>query len=199
MTDPYKVLGVSEYDSDEDIKKAYRELAKKYHPDAYLNNPLKDLAQEKMKQINEAYDEIRRIRQSGAARTSNSSTGTSSSGYSYTVKTDFERVRLLINSGRRTEAGIVLDNVPEDKRNAEWYFLKGCVYYQGGWMMEARKYFEKAVELEPQNLEFRQALDNLAARGNYTSATADFNCSLCRICTSIICCQCVMECCDGCK
>ena len=119
MTDPYKVLGVSEYDSDEDIKKAYRELAKKYHPDAYLNNPLKDLAQEKMKQINEAYDEIRRIRQSGAARTSNSSTGTSGSGYSYTVKTDFERVRLLINSGRRTEAGIVLDNVPEDKRNAE--------------------------------------------------------------------------------
>ena len=198
MTDPYKVLGVSEFDSDEDIKKAYRELAKKYHPDAYLNNPLKDLAQEKMKQINEAYDEIRRIRQNGTSQGSTSSSG-GNNAYSYTVKTDFERVRLLINSGRRTEAGIVLDNVPEEKRNAEWYFLKGCVYYQGGWMMDARKYFEKAVELEPSNLEFRQALDNLTARGNYTASTANMDCSLCRICTSNICCQCMMECCDGCR
>ena len=58
MTDPYKVLGVSPNASDDEIKAAYRQLAKKYHPDNYANNPLADLAEEKMREINEAYDMI---------------------------------------------------------------------------------------------------------------------------------------------
>ena len=71
MNDPYQILGVSENASDEEIKKAYRELARKYHPDNYHDNPLADLAQEKMKEINEAYDAIIRMRrQGGPARLS---------------------------------------------------------------------------------------------------------------------------------
>ena len=58
MKDPYEVLGVPHGASDEQIKKAYRELARKYHPDNYADNPLADLAQEKMKEINEAYDTL---------------------------------------------------------------------------------------------------------------------------------------------
>ena len=58
MNDPYQILGVSENASDEEIKKAYRELARKYHPDNYHDNPLADLAQEKMKEINAAYEQI---------------------------------------------------------------------------------------------------------------------------------------------
>ena len=58
MTDPYKVLGVSPSATDEEVKDAYRKLAKKYHPDQYADSPLKDLADEKMKEINEAYDQI---------------------------------------------------------------------------------------------------------------------------------------------
>ena len=68
MTDPYVVLGVSRTASDEEIKKKYRELARKYHPDNYANNPLADLAQEKMKQINEAYDAITKERAGGGAQ-----------------------------------------------------------------------------------------------------------------------------------
>ena len=62
MRDPYTVLGVSPSATDEAVKKAYRELARKYHPDNYQNNPLADLAEEKMKEINEAYDTITKQR-----------------------------------------------------------------------------------------------------------------------------------------
>ena len=65
MNDPYQVLGVSKNATDEEIKKAYRDLARKYHPDNYHDNPLADLAQEKMKEINEAYDMITKSRSSG--------------------------------------------------------------------------------------------------------------------------------------
>ena len=66
MNDPYAVLGVSPNASDDEVKKAYRDLARKYHPDNYHDNPLADLAQEKMKQINEAYDQIQKMRSGGA-------------------------------------------------------------------------------------------------------------------------------------
>ena len=79
MSDPYRVLGVSPSASDDEIKKAYRDLARKYHPDNYHDNPLADLAQEKMKEINEAYDLITKQRASGHS----SSTGSGQSGRSW--------------------------------------------------------------------------------------------------------------------
>ena len=67
MRDPYQVLGVPSTATDEEVKKAYRNLAKKYHPDNYHDDPLADLAQEKMKEINEAYEEIQNQRKRGAS------------------------------------------------------------------------------------------------------------------------------------
>ena len=67
MKDPYEVLNVPKDASDDEIKKAYRDLARKYHPDNYVDNPLADLAQEKMKDINAAYEEIQRRRSSGSS------------------------------------------------------------------------------------------------------------------------------------
>ena len=75
MRDPYEVLGVSKNATDDQIKDAYRELARKYHPDNYANSPLADLAEQKMKEVNEAYDTIRDMRRNGGAQRTASSAG----------------------------------------------------------------------------------------------------------------------------
>ena len=68
MRDPYQVLGVPSTATDEEVKKAYRDLARKYHPDNYHDNPLADLAQERMKEINEAYEAVQSQRKRPAQR-----------------------------------------------------------------------------------------------------------------------------------
>ena len=83
MRDPYEVLGVSPDADDNEIKKAYRELARKYHPDNYQNNPLADLAEEKMKEINEAYDAITRSRAGGGSSYGGGTASQGQSGYGY--------------------------------------------------------------------------------------------------------------------
>ena len=65
VTNPYEVLGVSPNASNDEVKRAYRELSRKYHPDSYVNNPLADLAEEKFKEVQEAYDQIMKQRESG--------------------------------------------------------------------------------------------------------------------------------------
>ena len=147
MNDPYKVLGVSRDATDEEIKKAYRTLARKYHPDNYVNNPLADLVEEKMKEINEAYDTIQKQRSSGSSSTA------SGSGIS------LGQIRILINQGRFSEAGTYLDYVPLSERSAEWNFLKGCVLAKRGYYYDAQKYYETACYLDPENPEYSEALN----------------------------------------
>ena len=116
MTDPYKVLGVSPSATDEEVKDAYRKLAKKYHPDQYADSPLKDLADEKMKEINEAYDTITAQRKGG-------SRGRGYTGAYNNVgsrgDSGFNDVRSLIMSGRIADAEQILNGVPPERRNAE--------------------------------------------------------------------------------
>jgi molecular chaperone DnaJ len=156
MTDPYIVLGVSRDASDEEIKKAYRDLARKYHPDNYANNPLADLAQEKMKQINEAYDTITKERAGGKQYRSYSQPGYSSSGSSSGA---FNDVRSCIMSGDYARAEAILKS--RSDHNAEWNFLMGAVCYHRGWMDEAANYFRTACSMDPDNAEYRQALSQL--------------------------------------
>ena len=65
VTNPYEVLGISPNASNDEVKKAYRELSRKYHPDSYANNPLAELAEEKFKEVQEAYDQIMKQREGG--------------------------------------------------------------------------------------------------------------------------------------
>ena len=113
MNDPYSVLGVSSNASDEEVKRAYRELARKYHPDNYQNNPLADLAEEKMKQINEAYDAITKMRSGGSAGAYQTQ-GSYQGGYqqqstSYSGGSVYARVRQAINLGNLSQAEQLLN------------------------------------------------------------------------------------------
>ena len=196
MKDPYKVLGVAREASDEEIKKAYRELARKYHPDNYVDNPLADLVEEKMKEINEAYDQIQKERASGGSSSSGSGQGYSSGSYS-----DYTQVRELINNRRYSDAELILDAVSASNRNAEWNFLKGCVLIQRGWYYDAQKYLETACYLDPTNSEYRSALERIRQNtasygGGYRTATGG-GASACDICSSLICADCLCECCGG--
>ena len=169
MNDPYQILGVSENASDEEIKKAYRELARKYHPDNYHDNPLADLAQEKMKEINAAYEQITKERASG--RRTGGAYGGGSYGYggyqsyggyggsqSYSGQSSvLQQARIAINTGNISRAEALLANYSD--HNAEWNFLKGVVCYRRGWMDEALRYYRTAVQMDPGNAEYRQALD----------------------------------------
>ena len=187
MTDPYKVLGVSPTATDEEIKKAYRALVKQYHPDNYADNPLSDLAAEKMKAINEAYDEIQKMR-AGGSRTGSS--------YSHTGDSAFSQVRQLINAGRFSEAETLLNRTSVSERTAEWHFLKGVILYHNGWVQDARNEIDTACSMDPYNSEYRsfqQRMNSGSERSPYGSQAQDFgsNCDVCDLCSALMCLNCM--------
>ncbi|MBE6936124.1 MAG: tetratricopeptide repeat protein [Ruminococcaceae bacterium] len=200
--DPYKVLGVSPSASDDEVKKAYRELARKYHPDNYVNNPLADLAQEKMKEINEAYDTITKQRASGGSSggyQSYSSAGRSYGGSQSAASGSpaFARARQLIMAGNLDAAEQELSRVSD--HGAEWHFLMGSIYLRRGWYDEARRYFQNACSMDPNNMEYRMALQNM----NNTTAYYQQNRGMangggfCDICSSLLVADCCCECMGG--
>ncbi len=199
MRDPYQVLGIPSTATDEEVKKAYRNLARKYHPDNYHDNPLEDLAQERMKEINEAYETIRTQRK--AAQSGGQSYGGYTGGYSQGYNAGayggvWQRVRLAISQGNLNLAEELLN--AQTDHNGEWNFLKGAVCYKRGWMDEARRYYETAVQMDPGNAEYQRALDMIngnsaAYRPNgyghvSTGSCAGDNCtSLCAACACMNC------------
>ena len=199
MKNPYEVLGVSENATDAEIKTAYRNLAKKYHPDNYADSPLSDLAEEKMKEINEAYDAINDMRRNGTSSSSGQqgSYGTNA-GYSHTSYPD---VRQYIMNGRLDDAQELLNGVPEGSRNAEWYFLMGMVYSRKGWSDQAYNYFQRAYQMEPNKAEFQAAFNSMNNRRTYQNpgynTTGTTGCSVCDICSALMCANCLCNCCGG--
>ncbi|WP_130868304.1 J domain-containing protein [Intestinimonas massiliensis (ex Afouda et al. 2020)] len=205
MSDPYSVLGVKPDASDDEIKRAYRELARKYHPDNYQNNPLADLAEEKMKEINEAYDTITRMRSGGgnsggyqgqsAYQGQNAYRGNYQQQYSGSTSGSlYSQVRQAINMGDISRAEQLLRSAPS--QDAEWHFLSGSIAYRKGWLDEATQHFQMACNMDPSNGEYRQALMMMRQGGQaYRPYGYGGGVDACDICTACMCLNCL---CGGC-
>lgn len=188
MKDPYAVLGILPNATDDEVKAAYRALARKYHPDKYSDNPLSELAQEKMKEINEAYDTIIRMRQSDGK-----------SGYAG-GGSRFADIREMIRMNRIMDAEMLLDGVPSASRDAEWHFLKGSVLYKKGWLEDATNHFASACRMDPSNAEYRAAYTRMQMNrqtGGYRTTGNAGGCSGCDVCTGLLCADCCCDCMGG--
>lgn len=194
MNNPYDILGVSKGASNEEIKKAYRREALKYHPDNYKESPLSDIANQRMQELNDAYDEIMEQRSGNVHYNS----GTETNTYQY------PDVRMHIKEGRLEDALMILDGIPIEVRTAEWYFLKGTIQQKRGLLEEANKNYLIALDIDPYNQEYIDAYNNLnnpyrSQKGfKYKFKTALRNllggCGLCNLCLNL----CFLDACCGC-
>ncbi len=193
--DPYSVLGISKNASDEEVKKAYRELARKYHPDNYTDdNPLKDLAVERMQEINAAYEEIEKERKE---QKNGTYTGSTSGIYA--------DIRRKIKARRFSEAEKMLLDISDYARTAEWHYLMSIILMQKNRINEAMRELEIACTMDPSNMEYQKAKEmfNNAARGYgstyYGDAPrrqTDAN-DACNCCMNLMCLDCLCECMGG--
>ena len=198
MRDPYQVLGVPSTATDEEVKKAYRDLARKYHPDNYHDNPLADLAQERMKEINEAYETVQSQRKAARAGGYSGGYGGYQAGYQTGYQSGgsrYQRIRMAISQGNLNLAEELLNAMTD--HDAEWSFLKGAICYRRGWLDEARRYYQNAVNMDPDNQEYQRALDIAEGRStayrpegydNVTTGTCG-NGDCLRLCGATLCCN----------
>jgi molecular chaperone DnaJ len=156
IVNPYKVLEVSPNASNDEIKKAYRELSRKYHPDSYINNPLSGLAEEKFKEVQEAYEQIMKERESGF--------GGGSAAYSQTSagSTEEDNVHMTavynyLAARRFNEALTVLSGI--SNRTARWYYYSAVANAGIGNNLMASEHARQAANMEPNNVEYNNFLN----------------------------------------
>lgn len=199
MKNPYEVLGIREGTDVEGIKRAYKELVKKYHPDQYRNNPLSDLAEEKLKEINEAYDYL--MKNLGAKNESSGYRKQEEPGYrnnrSDADRNYYSQARTNINMGNVAAAEEILNRV--SLRDGEWYYLKGLIFMRRGWYNEAVTSLKTACDMEPGNFEFRDALNKVMYAGRQYQSTVynrrgySNELDTCTMCQGLICADCCCE------
>ncbi|MGN0152354.1 MAG: DnaJ domain-containing protein [Wujia sp.] len=176
MRDPYEVLGLKRGATEEEVKKAYRTLSRKYHPDANINNPNKDQAEEKFKEVQAAYKSIM-----------DGNTGGSGSGYGGNAGyggfggfgagqdawnrarnagggTSQEESRLaaaqnFIMNRMYTEALRTLSDIEE--RNGRWYYLSAVANLGAGNQATAMEHIDRAIAMEPGNMEYKQMKERM--------------------------------------
>lgn len=178
MTDPYSVLGVPKNASDDDIKKAYRSLSRKYHPDANINNPHKDLAEAKFKEVQQAYNQIMQEREYGSSGNYSADDYGAFGGFgpfggfhaeyrqadsdSSDSSEDTLHLRAAanyINNGYYREALNILNTITS--RNARWYYYSALANSGAGNIAIALDHAREAVRREPDNFQYQILVNRL--------------------------------------
>lgn len=201
--DPYTVLGVDRNASDEEVKKAFHKLAMKYHPDRYPSGPEAELAGERMKEINAAYEQIQEMRAKGD--TGAGQQGESFShyweqnrgGYTGVHAEIYAKVRSYLNEGNVIAAHSLLQSIPYDERGAEWQFLYACVLVGEGNYTDAGRYFDRACAADPGNREYASARAEFrqkTVRNTSTGSNDDVCNTGCGCCESCIRALCMIRC-----
>lgn len=170
MFDPYSVLGVSRDASDEEIKKAYRKLSRKYHPDANINNPNKEQAEEKFKEVQQAYEQIMKEKEYGSSYGNAGGYYGGFTGRQNSTYQDEEAIRRqaaanYIQSRHFQEAMNVLSSLKQ--RNGEWYYLSAMANMGLGNNVNALEDIRTAVNLEPDNVQYRMFLQRMEGGGTW--------------------------------
>ena len=178
IDDPYKVLGVSRDASDEEIKRAYRQLAKKYHPDL---NPGDAEAARKMQEVNAAYEQIKDP-DKAAQNASGGYNPYGSAGYGYdpfgshrqsSGPSYQQAAAQYIRFGRYREALNTLEAASQ--RDARWYYLSALANDGLGNQVTALEHIRRAVSMEPDNPEYLHTLNTMESGGTaYRQRTGDF-------------------------
>lgn len=191
---PYDVLGITPDASDDEVKKAYRHLSKKYHPDANINNPNQAAYTEKFKEVQNAYKTIMDSRKKGNQYQG----GYTSYSYQYTGNDQeaFNEAAGFINARRFPEALQVLGQIRT--RNAMWFYYSSLAENGVGNNIRAREYARTAVNMEPMNFQYIMLLQQLQGNtAQYRTTSQSYG----RPDTSMDCCyqvlmlNCLMSCC----
>jgi molecular chaperone DnaJ len=200
IANPYKILEVSPNASNEEIKKAYREQSRKYHPDSYVNNPLAGLAEEKFKEVQEAYDQIMKERENGS--------NPYSSGYSYGQTnynnstdgdTQMNAAATYLNARQYREAMNVLAGI--SNHTARWYYYSAIANAGIGNNVMANEHITQAMNMEPNNSEYTNLYNQLQWQNQryngtrYNNGAGGYNAG--NLCCDLWCADSLCECMGG--
>lgn len=164
VNDPYEVLEIKHGASEAEIKSAYRGLVKKYHPDKYQGNPLADLAEEKLQEVNEAYDILMKGGSGNGAAYGSAGNGYSSQPNYGEKAVVYNTVRSALDRNDLATAEQTLINVPE--HDAEWFFLSGVLSFKKGYIADGIANVKQALDMDPANQEYRSIYQQMNNSGS---------------------------------
>ncbi|GAB1475428.1 DnaJ domain-containing protein [Bacillota bacterium] len=198
MQNPYEVLGIKEGATIDEIKAAYKEQVKKYHPDRHQDNPLYELAEERLQEINEAYDYLMKNHGNGGSYYGYSSNSYDGPKGPSRQSPEFRQVRVDIDRGNYERAEDALNR--SSNRGAEWYFLSGMLSLRKGWYDDAISNVQTAVSMDPGNTEYRTAMNNMVQTSGgyrtnaYNRGYGNNNDELCRMLQCYCCADMLCDC-----
>lgn len=202
--DPYRILGISPNATDDEVKKMYRTLSKKYHPDANINNVHQAEYTEKFKEVQTAYKTIMDGRKRGFTNQNYggnqqgySDPGQSSYNYNGNDQTAFGDAAAFINAGRHQEAINVLEQIKT--RNSMWFYYSAIAMHGTGNHITALDYAKTAAQMEPMNIQYILLVQQLqTGQGQYRNTQQSYgspNASPMSCCYSVILINVLMTCC----